>query len=134
MKKVFVVTSGTYSDYHINAVFTDEDEAEKYRMNFKYGNVEEFELDPSTQPIDIIQVWMTKDGTTKNVRHMVKPTDESGFYGFYPWESGEFMIYKVNTDNEEKAVKVVNEKRCLILSFNLWGEETVVRKILRDTI
>ena len=53
MKKVFVVTSGEYSDYGIDAVFSSKELAEKY-IKFKsrvsviypeYARIEEYTLD-----------------------------------------------------------------------------------------
>ena len=51
MNKVYVVTSGSYSDYHIEAVFSTEELAEKYIHATKSGNrwddasIEEWDLD-----------------------------------------------------------------------------------------
>lgn len=44
--KVYIVTDGDYSDYHIEAVFTDKRQAELYSA-FHCGNVEEWETDKS---------------------------------------------------------------------------------------
>ena len=45
MKKVFVVTAGSYSDYHIVGVFSTKKLAEEYRHKLGADDVEEFELD-----------------------------------------------------------------------------------------
>jgi hypothetical protein len=42
--KVYVVTEGCYSDYHIEAVFTDLEQAEIYCATHK-GDIEEYETD-----------------------------------------------------------------------------------------
>lgn len=44
--KVYIVTDGEYSDYHIEAVFTDKKQAELYSV-FHNGDVEEWETDKS---------------------------------------------------------------------------------------
>lgn len=41
--KIYVVTSGCYSDYHIDAVFTDRQLADKYAKEDPDRNIEEFE-------------------------------------------------------------------------------------------
>lgn len=43
--KVYVVTSGFYSDYHIDAIFTNEDMANMYANLDSDRNVEEYETD-----------------------------------------------------------------------------------------
>lgn len=46
--KVYIVTDGEYSDYHIEAVFTDEKTAYKYAALHKCNNVEEYDTDSVT--------------------------------------------------------------------------------------
>ena len=49
--KVYVVTAGEYSDYHIERVFLDKDKAHRY-SNVRYGmNVEEHDTDAEDKPI-----------------------------------------------------------------------------------
>jgi hypothetical protein len=46
--KVYVVTEGEYSDYHIVEIFTNKEKAELLAEPFYERRVEEFELDPET--------------------------------------------------------------------------------------
>lgn len=67
-KKVYVVTSGEYSDYGIKAVFDDIDKAQQYiDLHKKYGNgiseinddIEEYILNssvPSVRPIYYVEI------------------------------------------------------------------------------
>lgn len=53
-KKVYIVTSGDYEDYGINAVFSTKEAAQKFiDDNFKNANyyvaIEEYELDKTDQ-------------------------------------------------------------------------------------
>lgn len=43
--KVYIVTDGDYSDYHIEAVFTDKEKAEMYAALHCKDNVEEYDAD-----------------------------------------------------------------------------------------
>lgn len=43
--KIFIVTDGTYSDYHIVAVFSTKEKAEAYCALHGYDFVEEYEID-----------------------------------------------------------------------------------------
>ena len=48
--KVYIVTAGSYSDYHIAKVFTDEDKAEEYReWLYDSNDVEEYETEDDLQ-------------------------------------------------------------------------------------
>lgn len=49
MEKVFVVTTGDYSDYSIRAIFTNEAKAEMYADMLR-GNVEEWAVDEIAPP------------------------------------------------------------------------------------
>jgi hypothetical protein len=46
MKTIYVVTSGEYSDYGIDAVFTDKSKAELFAEPYEDRIVEEYEADP----------------------------------------------------------------------------------------
>lgn len=68
MARVYIVTEGEYSDYHIEACFTTKKQAERYIKNsmavgdfFSYTgkDIEEWELDGSTKIVDVINVWFT---------------------------------------------------------------------------
>ena len=43
--KVYIVTDGDYSDYHIEAVFTNKEKAETYAALRCYDCVEEYDAD-----------------------------------------------------------------------------------------
>ena len=46
MEKVYIVTDGSYSDYHIEAVFSSKDEAEEYKKWHRLLNyIEEYDVD-----------------------------------------------------------------------------------------
>jgi hypothetical protein len=44
-KEIYIVTDGEYSDYNIRAVFSNAQDAERYRLLTKSDNVEVWELD-----------------------------------------------------------------------------------------
>lgn len=68
MEKVYIVTSGQYSDYGINAVFSSKEKAQEFIKNCeKIDNwiyrglyyIEEWDLDKSIDIVDIISVNYT---------------------------------------------------------------------------
>ena len=53
MDKVYIVTEGEYSDYHVCGVFTSREKAEKFRDTFCCNDtIEEYNLNPYQKQID----------------------------------------------------------------------------------
>lgn len=98
--RIFLVTGGQYSDYHIEAAFSTRELAERYiggntdEDSYDYLGVEEFELDSSSEQyrkywlaeIDLcttLKPWrdcLRKAGTLHDNGHPFKKRD------FYDWE------------------------------------------------
>lgn len=66
MTKVYIVTSGCYSDYGIEACFSTKEKAQEYinnskkTKNYSYRDIgiEEYELDGKTEIVTVIKVFM----------------------------------------------------------------------------
>ena len=58
MDKVYIVTSGAYSDYHIDAVFINEEKAKAYCECHTDRQIEEYELSDSDTytPFNIVEI------------------------------------------------------------------------------
>ena len=87
LKKVYLVSSGRYSDYSILAVFSTREKAEELNGHFGvYANdIEEFLLDP-----DIVyskkqrfSVTITRDGDTEKLERIEDMK--------YTWDSNSFV-------------------------------------------
>lgn len=66
MSKIYVVTEGDYSDYHIEACFSTKKKAQEYIKNAKKVNdslyfpgIEEWELDSNSDIVDVIYLTFT---------------------------------------------------------------------------
>lgn len=66
MSKIYVVTEGEYSDYHIEACFSTKKKAQEYIKNSKkvngsyyYPDIEEYELDSNSDIVDVIYLTFT---------------------------------------------------------------------------
>ena len=66
MSKIYVVTEGKYSDYHIEACFSAEKKAQEYIKNAKkvhgeyyFPDIEEWELDSNSDIVDVIYLTFT---------------------------------------------------------------------------
>jgi hypothetical protein len=132
MTKVYVVTKGSYSDFHVDQIFSSKEKAENYikLVNNKYNvyshvnsDIEEYELDPDTTlPKSLhkfktfYHVEMDRDGNTISCHHegydVFKPEDSQEHYRLwlrkdYNEETGKFEYpYTLNgydvNANDEK--------------------------------
>lgn len=136
MKKVFVVTSGSYSDYRILAIFSTKKLAKDFIDAVKddeCNGIEEHDLDNDT--VDLIKrgysVWsvnMLINGDTErcdrqeNGRHNVINCPS-----FQIWERTKAPAYRGNgipdiltanvwAKTEKQAIKIVNEKRAQMIA------------------
>lgn len=130
--KVYIVTSGEYSDYSIEAVFSKKKLAEKYIKNItdwlphksNIYRIETWDIDIPVETTKIIQVHMDKNGNTSWLYHVTN--DSSGYRCF---DINDNLVWNVNTDSDEKAIKVVNEKRIQILAHNIWKDDNKVKEL-----
>ncbi|RLE67054.1 MAG: hypothetical protein DRJ38_00340 [Thermoprotei archaeon] len=125
---VVLVTEGVYSDYHIVGAFSSRHLARKFLRMYRSKpwhdlvRVEEFELDVCLEKIKTT-VYMDQDGNVPKVEYEFDV--ESGFKGF---QSG-LLVWTVDTTDVVRAIKVVNEKRTLILVHDVWDNEEAVRQL-----
>ena len=131
-KKVFIVTSGCYSDYGISSVYSTREAAEKAigddKDNDGYGSrIEEYVLDPDDRHREGYKsyvVTMLRDGTTEEIE------EDDFFYGQTSceiWErskctnpKADCLSVQVAVRRKEHAVKIANEKRAALIATNQW--------------
>ena len=125
--KVYLVTSGDYSDYGVDAVFTSEELANKFIRSFeksyKEFRVEEYDLNPHEKQLRSgfypFFVRMNKQGVC------VEVYKESSYYGFGGYRTYSFDVEKnlynrVFAKDEKHAIKITNEKRTELIALNKW--------------
>jgi len=135
--KIYIVTSGAYSDYHINAVFSTKENAERYNKIHASGDfedIEEFEVDEDMalmnrirdEKITIYLVCMDRDGNVKEIKKELPC--------LYLVESiltgkckhvlyADCMDMSVIAKDEKHAIKIVNEKRTQLIANNKWNKK-----------
>jgi hypothetical protein len=139
MKIIYAVSSGSYSDYRIDALFSSRKLAEDFMATITdgdYNDIEEYEIDPPT--VDLMRrgysVWrvhMLKDGTTERVERMGNDKYDVTNMGHRIWERTKAPAYKgkgipdiltssVWAKTEQQAVKIVNEKRTQMIAEGKW--------------
>lgn len=144
MTTVFVVTSGSYSDYRINGLYSTREKAEEAIARSSRSSdydIEEYTLDPPNADFkegwDMYSVvlWTSMtSGVDSKTRCSKVHKDLGGFYSYVSPESphyfemwGEwtrnasrltgyrFGCY-VYADSEERAIKVANERRIMAVA------------------
>jgi hypothetical protein len=137
---VYLVTSGWYSSYDVEAVFSAREKAEEYMTSdrpeyHEPPRIEEFEVDEWT-PRDIY--WRVRfDGRSGDLieARQILPVGEGGYYGAWNKnrQTGQWVYEKVfsNRDSsEERAIKsayesmMVNKNTLRYHDRRLWEELT----------
>lgn len=137
-KKVYVVTSGEYSDYGISAIFDDKLLAQKYIEIYNqfsdyndYNNIEEYEINPIEQQLKqgrfLYEIEMYANGEVRG-KDLSKNVDEKI----------SFVVLRLNSETESwmtihcyatdltHAIKIANEKRVQYLATNRWAENAEI--------
>jgi hypothetical protein len=138
IKMIYIVTSGSYSDYHIDAIFSTPEKAVQYTESKDYYNIETYPIDvpPTLRGYYIVE--MKQDGTVVHAtfKDEVPESYDTRIWFRYDdeWKrdhSGECepipvvettLVSTVITHDENRAIKVTGERRGIILAQNLWGK------------
>jgi hypothetical protein len=120
---IFLITSGSYSDYQFHAAFTDKSLAEKYVKSFGLSNnfaIERCKLNPHTKEVNEnykpYELRMTKEGVCERIENADESTDFNIWFTY-----DKQLMLSVFAKDEPHAIKIANEKRAQIIAANLWG-------------
>ena len=115
MSKVYIVTQGAYSDYGIDSVFSNKEQAEKRALLIadQYDEdayIEEYELDEIVIQGDVYKYYeVTVDGESPYVyRTYGKQKPESISIRKTPWGVG-YSVTGVSAEDEETAIKIAQD-------------------------
>ena len=117
MKKIYVITKGEYSDYHICAVYSDKKKAEEVAKLFKKSWIEEW-------PIDVVpsqnkkRFWisMRKSGEIKKIKEDNEFDDVFDFRDdATEWIDKEGWTFQVWAKDKDHAIKIAGEWRRKLL-------------------
>jgi hypothetical protein len=116
--KIYIITAGDYSDYHIVTVFSTKELAEAYIERWGKGydaRIEEWNVDgvnPYQHPhLDFFRVGMWSNGDLM-WSHPLSPPAEPLEDQIYPTANGRKYIYVYCwARDEQHAIKIANERR-----------------------
>lgn len=120
MAKVYVITAGSYSDYHICAVSLDQQKAEALAKFYtKHGydkaGVEEYEADYEYDRIESgCQMYIVTFDEQGDVEHIELDSAPMSENVFLSW--GRSVKAEVWAKDAKAAVKIAAEKRAMYLA------------------
>ena len=126
--KVYVVTSGDYSDYHVERIFTTQKLAQAFTDEHRLNeDVEEYEINDTAPKLVVdFVVRMFRDGTVEcswpnrewDDRPVTpdQPIVQPGRTAKNPLG----MCFFVRTDDKNRAIKVANERRAQLIASGKW--------------
>lgn len=132
MSKVYIVTSGEYSDYHIDACFSTKQKAQEFIENaekiekfWAVPRIEEWDLDGSVDIVNVVKTFFTFTSPLSKTNHnekVVSRVDKSVRCEVY--ESIDFYGYDYDTIS---IIEIANPNKTI--------EEEIARltKVAYDT-
>ena len=139
MAKVFIVTSGEYSDYGINAVFSTRELAEQYldTKDDDYG-IEEYDLDePIVKDVKLFGVKIklgNKEVQKCFIESCISKKDCFEYYDKHSTylDEGEGIIFYIESDSRERAIKIASERFGAVIANEQILYPHLREKIVRD--
>ncbi len=131
MNKVYIITAGDYSDYHICAVYSSLKKAKEVLRFFPDGGITTYDLDKYSeipQNMKLFSVGMKKDGSVYD-----NWTQESlGSYSMSAaggsvikkinnhWYPEPFRVSHIFAEDLQHAIKIANEDRLTRIAEGNW--------------
>ena len=123
-KKIYVVTQGSYSDYRIVAVYSDEEMANERAAQEYDATVEGYDLNP---PLDHelgtrgYKVVMSKDGSSR-VDIVGVYSGEDAWYAANGNRAIDAIFYISFKGDKNQAIKIANERRIMLIASGEWDK------------
>lgn len=127
MSKVYIVTDGEYSDFHIVAGFSEDNEKDAIELSDRLGSGPpmEMELNPSLSEFEFIDLRMRRDGSIESLVHLTSDGQLTGMRRFIEDVNSvtPMMNYVTEGADEQRAIKAANDARTRLIANNLWPME-----------
>lgn len=116
-KKIYIVTSGEYSEYRIDSVFTTKEKAVDYvEQHGTYYNIEEYKLDEEVEKKT--QLWYIMFCVEDGKLYEANPTslkrdkvvDTCSVFYLFDRVRKPYICFYVDADSMDRAVKIARER------------------------
>lgn len=141
--KIFMVTTGSYSDYSVIGVCSTKEKAEELKkLTAADNNIDEIILDEfPDHPTGHYWYQVTMDGRGNTTQVITEDAssikNETNYEEWWPYGGGcncpacgkqpnvlsldASMNFNMWAKNEEHAIKIANERRIRLIDTNSWG-------------
>ena len=123
MTKVYIITDGMYSDYHICSVFLDEKKANEIQKRFG-GSIEIYNADEINEYLkhgDFYSISMDREGDTFKCDELT--TWEKIYWPLYEPMINIYtnsMAVVVHANDKKHAIKIANDIRSRSVASGKW--------------
>lgn len=125
--KVYIVTTGYYSDYSIHSVYTNKELAIEVMDTLPESNIEEYEVDIVPDYMNKIRngykvyyIQMKKDGTVRYMNECHPIEGECVMRLAVITPSIICLVGTIWAKSQEHALKIINEKRTMLIANGEW--------------
>lgn len=113
-KKIYIVTSGEYSDYRIDAVFTTKEKANEFIQQQGSGfRIEEFVIDEEKvkkeEKIWDVEINIDDNSVNKSIPRIFLCREE-GTCEYHEYFRNDVVDLYVKADSMDKAIKIAKER------------------------
>lgn len=130
--KVWVLTTGSYSDYAVRGLFSSLDKIEEYKAKYPcswsgYNDPFDMVIDECVHDNGLTKYYviMYRDGN----KARAEPRDAERSTSIH----GKYMVAYVSARNEKHAIKIVNERRVQLIASGMWpNESTFKNNVMED--
>jgi len=124
LRDVYIVTSGSYSDYTIDSVFSTIKRAKEYIGNSDWFNIEKHSVDFEQRTVadgfSTYLVEMYKDGEVFSCDYGLRFAG-IGWTFMFSYDDDPNLKYISLAKTKEAAIKATNELRAQLIALNRWG-------------
>lgn len=119
--KVYVITKGAYSDYHICAVAATKEIAEKLQKiysdkdSWADARIEEYDLNEAKDDVRVFYDVTFADDKVSACFNEYGERESINFYKGNKWQSGRLIVC-VRARDEDHAVKIAQDRRAEYLA------------------
>ena len=130
LNKIYMVSTGCYSEYRVVGVYSTIEVAEYARRLFNSTNeIEELTVDDLVDHPKDMTYWlclMDIDGNARSVHQTEPDFERDSFYfaaglGWFA-ENQDCMVFCMWARDEKHAVKIANEKRIILKANGQWND------------
>ena len=110
MTSIYVLTEGSYSDYHIVGVYSTKELAKEAQSLYEHSQIDEYDLDNIPEHPPGMKAWFVRisdgkldDITTSQVSPFEVIVPSENEYKYYNGETGYFVYcWAIDEDHAEK--------------------------------